>query len=478
MMDRGSLRDNFARRVPGSIPARADTARLCAGELPRSTNHDDGPLAEVLAKTLGVPLFQEQAMRMSVVAAGFTPEESDLLRKAMAAWKRGSGIEKFHDKFIGGMLSNGYEPEFAERCFKQISGFGEYGFPESHAASFAILVYASCWIKRHHPAAFAAALLNSQPMGFYAPAQIVRDARWHGVTVLPVDVNFSCWDCTLEGESTPVSEVLRRPGFGAPDPGLGDYPQTPASKDKWGQTGPAVRLGFRLIKGMRQVDADRIVECRQAAGPFISPAQLRRRTGLERSALNRLAAADAMRSMALNRRDATWMTLGSVDGDTPLLDDVEDATPVIPPPLPLMPEPVEVMTDYNATGLSLKRHPVWFARPALDHFKIVTAAGLTDERCHPHGKWVGVAGLVLVRQRPGTASGVVFITLEDETGVVNLVIWSDVYERHRPIARHAVLLHAEGFVQRSGQVIHIVTHRMHDRTPLLHGLTTASRDFH
>jgi error-prone DNA polymerase len=490
----------------------------------RGVDDDDGPLADVLAKTLGVPLFQEQAMRMAVVAAGFTPEESDLLRKAMAAWKRGSGIEKFHDKFIGGMLANGYEPEFAERCFKQISGFGEYGFPESHAASFAILVYASCWIKRHHPAAFAAALLNSQPMGFYAPAQIVRDARAHGVTVLPVDVNFSGWDCALEWESPSIVARVSNPwadapadrrysvddspsgtssgGVEMPTPGeifavpvdaalllksaeygrLAGLPahglETRATKETWGTNGPAIRLGFRQIKGMRQADADRIVACRNSGGPFVSPAQLQRRTGLERAALNRLAGADAMRSMTLNRRDATWMTLGAVDGDTPLLDEVEDANPVVPPPLPVMAESVEVMADYNTTGLSLKRHPVWFARAELGKFKVVTAAALTDQRKFPHGKWVGVAGLVLVRQRPGTASGVVFITLEDETGVANLVVWSDVYERNRPVARHAVLLHAEGFVQRSEQVVHIVTHRMYDRTPLLHGLTMPSRDFH
>jgi error-prone DNA polymerase len=448
-------------------------------------------LREVLEKTLGVPLFQEQAMRLAMVAAGFSGSEADQLRRAMAAWKRGSGIEKFHDKFVNGMIGRGYEIDFAERCFKQICGFGEYGFPESHAASFAKLVYVSAWIKRYHPAAFAAALLNSQPMGFYAPAQIIRDAKEHGVEVLPIDVNSSEWDCTLELKRTSnverrTSNVERRTSnveVKSPHPTVPELkadwergPESTNDKSTWGLSGPALRLGFRQIKGMRQEDADRIVAARKQHGLFVSMSQIQHRAQLSVAALSRLAKADAFSSLELNRRHGTWEAMALSDLPAPLFDDL--VTPPVATPLPAMPANEEVIADYSTTGLSLKKHPVWFAREALSRWRVSTAAEIQDAARFPDGKIVRVAGLVLVRQRPGTASGVVFITLEDETGVSNLIVWSSIYERYRRATRHATLLQVNGVIQRQGPVIHVLAQRMIDRTPLLAGLSQASRDFH
>jgi error-prone DNA polymerase len=421
------------------------------------TQYPNDELIDVLEHTLGVPLFQEQAMRLAMVAAGFSGGEADALRRAMAAWKRSGGILKFHDKFVNGMTTRGYELEFAERCFQQICGFGEYGFPESHAASFAILVYVSAWIKRFHPATFAAALLNSQPMGFYAPAQIIRDAREHGVEVRPIDVNASEWDCTLEHDAISASST--------------------SDKTTWGVGGPAIRLGFRMIKGMREDDAHRIVTTRKRNGRFVSMPQIQRSAQLDVSVLHRLAKADALSSIELNRRHATWEAIGLSKSDAPLFDDLV-AVPRVIVPLPAMKTSEEVVADYAVTGLSLKRHPVSFAREALNQWRIVKAVEIQNADRFPNGRLVSVAGLVLVRQRPGTASGVVFITLEDETGIVNLIVWSSIYERYRPAARHATLLQASGVIQREGQVIHVLVRRMVDRTALLQGLSQSSRDFH
>ncbi len=419
-------------------------------------------LAGVLEKTLGVPLFQEQVMRLAIVAAGFSGEEADQLRRAMAAWKRSGGVIQFHDKFVNGMTHRGYEQDFAERCFKQICGFGEYGFPESHAASFAKLVYASAWLKRHHPAAFCAGLLNSQPMGFYAPAQLVRDAREHGVTVRPVDINYSEWDSTLEYD---VDDACS---------------QSSSGKETWGVGGPAVRLGMRQVKGMRQTDADRIVTARSAGGFFRSVDAVQRRAGISVAAIQRLSEADAMASLRLTRRRAAWQTMELSDSPVPLIEAAADesrpAEQLID--LPSIPLSEEVRSDYQTVGLSLKCHPVFFARPQLNRWGVTPAAMLANEKNYPRDRWVKVAGLVLVRQRPGTASGIVFITLEDETGVVNLIVWSDVYERYRKDVRHATLLQADGTVQREGQVIHILAHRFYDRTALLEGVSQPSRDFH
>jgi error-prone DNA polymerase len=467
-----------------------------------AVNFPSEALRQVLQKTLGVPLFQEQAMRVAMVGANFSAEEADRLRRAMASWRKSGVIEGFHQKIIDGMLANGYTREFAEQSFLQIRGFGEYGFPESHSASFALLVYVSAWIKRHHPAGFCAALLNSQPMGFYAPAQIVRDARDHGVNVLPIDINHSDWDCTLEN---------RRGGVSPPSS------KTPAKlKSTWGLHGPAVRLGFRQVRGLRQADAERIAEVRKPFGIFTSIEQFHRVTALPRHVLECLAEADAFRSLNLPRREALWQVMALTDEDLPLFDEAtvgcdssqhenkgcntlhptvasiadaarsfgvpqDDISPRFsdsPIPFPLLPPmslSQEVMTDYSKIGLSLKAHPLSLVRQTLAKMKLITAAQLQQL---PQGRWVKIAGLVLVRQRPGTASGVVFATIEDETGAANLVIWSNIYDRFRGAARHATLLQADGYVERQGQVVHVMAKRLFDLSHLLREYNLRSRDFH
>ena len=442
-------------------------------------------LAQVLHKTLGVPLFQEQAMKIAMVAAGFTAEEADQLRRAMAAWRRSGVLETFHKKIVEGMVGNGYEREFAEQCFLQIKGFGEYGFPESHAASFALLVYVSAWLKRHHPAAFAAALINSQPMGFYQPAQIVRDARDHGVEVRAADVNESEWDCTLE-ERDEGEEGQRDRGTKGP-------------RVKWGVDGPALRLGFRQLRSFRQTDADQIVTARKRLGRFTTIADFHHFTALSVASLRILAEADAFCSLGLSRRQALWEVLRLKDEENPLFKGTKgrrdkgtkgaEAFPLCPSvplslcpsslepaiTLPTMPLGQEVMIDYSTTGLSLKQHPVWLIREQLRKRKIITSEELAQVT---NGRWVKVAGLVLIRQRPGTASGIVFETLEDETGIVNLIVKPDIYDRYRPAARHAGLLQADGYVQRSGQVVHVMAKRLFDLSDLLSGCVLRSRDFH
>jgi error-prone DNA polymerase len=407
-------------------------------------------LKSVLEKTLGVPLFQEQAMRVAMVGAGFSAEEADKLRRSMAAWRRSGEMSSFHEKIVAGMKRNGYTAEYAEQCFNMLKGFGEYGFPESHSASFALLVYVSAWIKRHHPAVFCCALLNSQPMGFYAPAQIVRDAQAHGVSVGVVDVNLSDWDCTLE-----------------PPAPMEFLDVTP--KRDWGRGGPSVRLGFRMIRGFSKTHAERII----AARPFHSVEHLAQTTRLPAHVMRRLAEADAFSSLSLSRRPALWEAMKCDGSVPPLLDSSEAEEPAVT--LPAMPISHEVAADYQTAGLSLKRHPLSLIREQLRELKIITAAELGET---PHGRRVRVAGLVLIRQRPGTASGIVFATLEDETGVANLIIRPEVYDRYRPAARHATLLQAEGHVQRQGQVIHVMTQRMSDLSELLLEHPVKSRDFH
>jgi error-prone DNA polymerase len=380
-------------------------------------------LRRVLGKTMGVPLFQEQAMRIAMVAAGFTAAEADQLRRSMAAFRRAGEVERFRDKLVGGMVARGYARDFAERCFKQIEGFGYYGFPESHAASFALLVYVSAWLKCHHPAAFACALLNSQPMGFYAPAQIVRDAREHGVEVRPVDVGHSDWDCTLEKG--------------------------------------ALRLGLRMIKGLAEADGRRLV----AARPFRSPAGLQARSGLGRPVLERLARADGFRSLGLDRRGALWAVKGL--DPLPLLEGLEDREPASA--LPAMSLGENVVEDYTSLHLSLKAHPCGLLRPELDRLRATPAcrlAGLAD------GARVAVAGLVLVRQRPGSAKGVIFMTLEDETGFSNCVVWARAFERFRKVLMTSTLLMVRGRLQREGEVVHVVAEDLRsldDRLALLLG---------
>jgi error-prone DNA polymerase len=384
-------------------------------------------LKKVLQRTLGVPLFQEQAMKIAMVAAGFSANEADELRRAMAAFKRNGRIKFFHDRFISGMVANGYDLDFATRCFKQIEGFGTYGFPESHAASFALLVYVSAWLKWRYPDVFACALLNSQPMGFYGPAQIVRDAREHGIEVRAVDVNASEWDCTLE---------------------------TPAAGDA-----KALRLGFRQIKGFSQADAKRLIDARGAG--FRTPQELACRTRLDRDALEALARADAFRSaMALDRRAALWAIKGAGEKALPLF--AHFVGPIAQEPvvaLPEMPLGEHVAEDYNATRLSLKRHPLAFLRQGLAARGVLSCAGLKATR---DGARVQVAGLVLNRQRPGTASGVIFMTLEDESGIANIIIWSNIFDRRRRIVMAGRLILVHGLVQKEGIVIHVVAEELTD----------------
>jgi error-prone DNA polymerase len=409
---------------------------------------------QVLAKTLGVPLFQEQVMRLAMTAAGFTPGEADKLRRAMGAWRRPGLIEQFRGKLRDGMLSRGLPVAFAEQLYEQIRGFGEYGFPEAHAASFALLAYVSAWLKCHYPAAFAAALLNSQPMGFYAPAQLVRDARTHGVTVLPVDVNYSEWDCTLE-----VGRI-----------------SNPSHADGPGRIGnpsyaDSLRLGFRLIKGLPQAKMHALAEAR-SAGPFQSITDCARRTLLPRSLLARLAAADAFASVGLGRRAALWQVLATGD-ELPLFDTIQDEEDAIPC-LPELSMSNEVTADYDTTGLSLKAHPIGLLRRGLDALKVVSASALAEA---PNQAVVRVAGLVLVRQRPATAKGTIFITLEDETGTVNLIAWPSTWQRYRQVGRSSVALFVEGKVERSGRIVHVNCQRLEDLSHALRGLTSQSRDF-
>ena len=391
---------------------------------------DLGPaMMEVLGRTYGVPLFQEQAMQIAVVAAGFSAAEADRLRRSLATFKRMGTIGAFRERFISGMLSRDYEADFAERCFAQIEGFGSYGFPESHAASFARLVYISAWLKCHHPAIFSCALLNSQPMGFYAPAQLVRDAREHGVEIRPVSANHSAWDCTLEARS---------------DGAL------------------ALRLGFRQIKGMREEDAEWIAAARGNGYPDVE--SLWRRAGVPPAALERLAEADGFAALGLSRRDALWATqalkapkplpLFGADGEGGLEPQVS---------LPMMTLGQEVIEDYLTLRLSLRAHPMELLRPrlpeSLPHAQMAQATG-----------GIAVTGLVITRQRPGTASGVVFLTLEDETGVSNVIVWRKVYETFRKAVIAGRLLRVTGRIERDGQVAHLIAERIEDLSPMLSSL--------
>ena len=433
----------------------------------------------VLAKTLGVPLFQEQVMRLAVVAAGFTPGEADRLRRAMAAWRRAGQLEQFQVRLIRGMLTNGYSPEYAEQLFQQIRGFGEYGFPESHAASFALLVYASAWLKRYHPAAFCGAVLNSQPMGFYAPAQLVRDAQRHGVTVLPVDVNVSAYDCTLE--PAPPDAPLPA-ATGASATGARCRRPAPCSGSHVAPSGPALRLGFRLVRGLSAARVRGVCAAR-AAGPIRSIEQLARRPDVSRATLLRLAAADAFRSLELSRRDALWRILALDDAgpDQPLLAGLTPEEPAAA--LPPTPRDEAVVQDYDALGLSLTAHPLELIRAELARLRLGPRGGLRVSPARAlavlrPGQRVAVAGLVTHRQRPGTAKGIVFMTLEDESGAANLIIRPAVWDRDRWIAATRGALIAEGHVERQGAVIHVQVQRFHDLAARLGPLRTKSRDFH
>jgi error-prone DNA polymerase len=404
--------------------------RRRAGE--EEVTYPNAEIGAVLKNTLGVPLFQEQAMRLAVVAAGFTPGEADQLRRAMAGWRKPGLIEQFHRKLIDGMLAKGLSPEFAENVFTQIKGFGEYGFPESHAASFALLAYASSWLKYHYPAAFCCALVNSQPMGFYAPAQLVRNAQEHGVTVLPVDVNHSDWDCTLENR--------------------------------------ALRLGLRTLGGFSERFAAKIEQLR----PFTSVVDFSRRTELGKPVIKLLADADAFHSLELDRRQALWQSLAQEKKEQPLLAGLDDDE-LLPSALPVMSEFEEVMADYRTKGLSLRAHPISFYRAEMNQLQITPSGELANGR---HGQFVRVAGLVLVRQRPSTAKGITFVTLEDETGVANLIIRVDVWEKYYQVARTASSLIASGRLQIQREVIHVLVAKLENLVGCISEMKSQSRDFH
>jgi error-prone DNA polymerase len=404
-------------------------------------------LEKVLGKTLGVPLFQEQAMRVAIECAGFTPGEADQLRRAMATFKFTGGVSAFGEKLVTGMMKRGYDEEFARKTFSQLEGFGSYGFPESHAASFALIAYASSWLKCWHPDAFCVGLLNAQPMGFYAPAQIVRDAIEHGVEVRPVDINASRWDCTLE--PTDIDGRL------------------------------AVRLGFRLVAGLKNDDGAKLATAR-AEMPFSDVEDAWRRCGVQVSSLVRLAEADAFRpSMGVARREALWAIKALRDNPLPLFASRQDEQPVpevneVAVRLKAMTAGHEVIEDYAHIGLTLRAHPVSFLRPELAAKKIITCA---DATVTADRRKVTVAGLVLVRQRPGSAKGVMFITIEDETGTANLVIWPSLYEKQRQVVHGAHMLAVEGRVQREGLVVHIVADKLIDLSDHLAGFGETEEQF-
>ncbi|WP_428679970.1 error-prone DNA polymerase [Sphingopyxis sp.] len=394
-------------------------------------------LRAVLEKTLGVPLFQEQAMKVAIVGAGFTPAEADQLRRAMATFKLTGGVSHFYDKLVGGMVERGYPKDFAERTFKQIEGFGSYGFPESHAASFAKIAYASCWMKHHHPDVFCAALLNAQPMGFYAPAQIVRDARNHGVDVRPVSINHSHWDCTLE-----------------------------ATHGKY----LAVRLGFRQVRGLANVHGAAIVGARGDL-PYDAVEDVWRRAGVPRAAIERLAEADAFHPIGESRRQGLWKTKGLGEAPLPLFQAADErearfSPEGIEPPTMLraMTEGREVVEDYRATQLSLRAHPLSFLRDELDAMGIVRCA---DLQRIPNGKNIEVAGIILVRQRPGSAKGVLFVTIEDETGIANGILWPDRFEIYRRPIMAASMIAMRGRVQKEGEIIHVIADRIINQDDML-----------
>lgn len=409
----------------------------------------------VLSRTMGVPIFQEQVMQIAVVAAGFTPGDADQLRRSMAAWKRKGGVDKYRVKLVGGLLAHGYTLEFAEALFRQVEGFGEYGFPESHAASFALLAYASSWLKRHEPEAFLAALLNSQPMGFYPPAQLVQDARRHGVRVLAADVTVSGWDAALE----------TAPDDAAPRP---THRHAPAPDD----IRPAVRLGLSLIQGLHE-DSARRIEAARAQAPFTSTGDLARRAALTRHDLNALAAGDALLTLAGHRRQASWEAAASVHSRDLLRDAAihETETPQLAAPT----ENQTVAADYRSVGLTLRRHPVELLRPQLAARNFQPASVLNG---YPDKRVARACGIVTVRQRPQTSKGVIFVTLEDETGPVNVVVRPELIERQRRELLASSLLGVYGSWQSVDGVRHLIAQRLVDLSELLGGLSMPSRNFH
>ena len=458
----------------------------------------DYPKPEVeraLGRTLGVPIFQEQVMQLAILAADFTPGEADGLRRAMAAWKRKGGLGPFHERLVGRMVAKGYEPDYAERIFKQIEGFGEYGFPESHAASFALLVYVSAWLKCHHPDAFLAALLNSQPMGFYAPAQLVRDAREHGVQVLPVDVLRSDWESVLEDASVQAHIAQRREGAAGAgrnqsvledasvqariaqrSEGAAGAGRNPSVLEGAGAALRPVRLGLNRLIGLAEADGRRLLAARAAlpvGQSFASIEDLARRAQLDAHALQLLAQGDALASLVGHRHQAAWSVRGVDTRATPMLR----ATRTDESPAELLPPGagLALLADYRSTGLSLNNHPLALLRGELAAFKVQPAAVLALCR---DGQLARASGLVTHRQRPETARGVVFVTLEDETGSVNVIVWPTVADAQRTPLLAATLLTVYGVWQRQGENRHLIAQRLVDHSALLQGLVSKSRDFH
>ncbi|MEN8513684.1 error-prone DNA polymerase [Burkholderia sp. RS02] len=429
---------------PGPIQGGAVHPYLKRRQGIEKVSYPKEDLKPALERTQGVPIFQEQVMQVAMIAAGFTPGEADQLRRAMAAWKRKGNLEQYHRKIVDGMRERDYPPEFAEQIFEQIKGFGDYGFPESHAASFAKLAYASSWLKCHEPAIFLAALLNSQPMGFYPPSQLVQDAKRHGVQVLPIDVTQSDWEASLEA--------------------------LPGQPPPHGQ--PAVRLGLSLVRGLGEAAARRI-ETARAAGPFENVDTLARRAQLERRDLEALAAANALATLAGHRRDALWQAVAAAPER-----DLLAAAPIDEAEKPALGAPSEaddILADYHTTGLTLNRHPVALLRPALRAQRLSSAAELRDR---PDGRLARACGLVTARQMPGTAKGVMFMTLEDETGCVNVIVRPELLARQRRETLDSRLLAASGVWQVVSDVRHLVAQHFEDLTPLLGGLRTSSREFH
>jgi error-prone DNA polymerase len=425
-------------------------------------------IGEVLKRTLGVPLFQEQAMQLAVVAAGFTAGEADQLRRAMGAWRRPGIIDQFRRKLIDGMKEKGLSGEFAEQVFNQIRGFGEYGFPESHAASFALLVYVSAWLKCYYPAAFCAAIINSQPMGFYSPSQLIRDARAHGVRVLPADVNWSGWDCRLESSKFKVQ------GSKLEGSEVGVLSTKCSVLSTQESQEPCLRLGLRVLSGIPEAAVKKIEAAREVQ-EFRSVDDFVGRTGLSQAVVSKLAEADAFSSLAIDRRKALWQALGQErkTKHMPLLAGLTDVEPAAAlPPMPLV---EQVFADYRTSGLSLKAHPLSFFREHLNEMR-VTPAGELDKTCD--GRHLRIAGIVLLRQRPGTAKGITFATIEDETGLANLVIRPQIWERYYAVARRSAAWVAHGCLENKEGVIHLVVNRLEDLSHLLGGLKTESRDFH
>jgi error-prone DNA polymerase len=407
--------------------------------------YESEALRPALERTLGIPLFQEQVMQISMIAAGFSADDADQLRRSMAAWKRSGGVHKFQQPLMQGMLANGYRPEFAESIFKQILGFGEYGFPESHAYSFALLAYDSSWLKCHEPEAFLAGMLNSQPMGFYAPSQLIQDARRHDVQVLPADVTCSDWDCTLEVQ---------------------------------GASRPPVRLGLRVVASLSEAGARRIMQARTQR-PFEDVEDLALRAQLDLKDLQALAAADALQSLAGHRRQQVWEAAAQQKAPGMLRDAPVHEQPLA---LPAAREGEEIFFDYASMGFTLRRHPVALLRQRLARMKLLSASQLHDL---PNGRRIGACGIVTVRQQPQTANGTIFVTIEDETGPVNVIVWKHVRERQRDALLHSKLMAVRGVWQRDvdsgGEVRHLVAERLEDLTPLLGRLGRhrgGSRDFH